>query len=328
MFTLANPYLVPALVMLALLSIFFALAYPYLSGDIHAEKRRLRIVRADQQKKSGPRSVDLAERRKQIAESLQEIEQRETSARRLTLDQRLVQAGLKASKARYYTWANISGVISGACLFLLTDHSAMIALGYAIGALAMPRLVLSLLRRRRMAKFNAHFASAIDVIVRGVRAGLPLAECLKIVARELPEPVRGEFMTIAESQMIGLTLTEAVERMAERVPVPEARFFAILIGIQQKSGGNLAEGLTNLSGVLRDRKKLAEKIKAMSAEAKASAGIIGSLPFCVAALVHFTSPGYMDLLWTTREGHMMLLFSALWMLTGILVMKRMISFDI
>ena len=116
--------------------------------------------------------------------------------------------------------------------------------------------------------------------------------------------------------------------MSERVPVPEARFFSILISIQQKSGGNLAEGLTNLSNVLRERKKMAEKIKAMSAEAKASAGIIGSLPFCVAALVHYTSPGYMDVLWTTREGHMMLLFSALWMLTGVLVMKRMISFDI
>jgi tight adherence protein B len=132
---------------------------------------------------------------------------------------------------------------------------------------------------------------------------------------------------VVESQQVGLTLTEAIERLAERVPVAEARFFAILIGIQQKSGGNLAEGLGNLSRVLRDRKKMAAKIKAMSAEAKASAGIIGSLPFVVATLVYLTSPGYMDMLWSTSQGHIMLLFSGVWMSMGIFVMKRMISFD-
>jgi tight adherence protein B len=314
--------------MLAIFGVFLALVFPYLSGDVAAEKRRARWIKTGARADSGPRMVDPAQRRKQIAESLQEVELREKTARRLTLEQRLVQAGLRISKTQFYTWSNFSGMALAAILYMASDHSLAIVFGYAIGALGLPWLVLVFLRRRRMARFIAHFASAIDIIIRGVRAGLPVPECLKIVAREVPEPVRSEFLIVSESQAVGLTIAEAVTRMAERVPVPEARFFAILISIQQKSGGNLAEGLGNLSHVLRERKKMAEKIKAMSAEAKASAGIIGSLPFCVAALVHFTSPGYMDILWNTREGHMMLLVSGLWMLVGILVMKRMISFDI
>jgi tight adherence protein B len=325
---LIENWLVPLLLMLALFTAFLALIFPYLSGDRAAEKRRARWIKTDAQNVSAPRMVDPAQRRKHIVESLQEVELREKAARRLTLDQRLVQAGLRISKAQFYTWSNFLGIGLAVAFYTLSDHSLMIVLGYAIGALGLPRLILILLTYRRMARFVEHFASAIDIIIRGVRAGLPVPECLKIVAREVPEPVRGEFLLVSESQMVGLTISEAVIRMAERVPVPEARFFSILISIQQKSGGNLAEGLSNLSNVLRERKKMAEKIKAMSAEAKASAGIIGSLPFCVGLLVHFTSPGYMDMLWTTREGHMMLLFSVLWMLTGVLVMKRMISFDI
>ena len=321
-------WLAPLLTMVALFGLFLALVFPYLSGDMAAEKRRARWIKSDQRTASGPRMVDPAQRRKQITESLQEVELREKAARRLTLEQRLVQAGLRISKTQFYTWSNFAGIGLATALYMVSEHSLTILFGYAIGALGLPRLILGLLRQRRMARFVQHFASAIDIIIRGVRAGLPVPECLKIVAREVPEPVRSEFFLVSESQSVGLTMGEAVTRMAERVPVPEARFFAILISIQQKSGGNLAEGLTNLSNVLRERKKMAEKIKAMSAEAKASAGIIGLLPFCVAALVHFTSPGYMNILWTTHEGHMMILFSGIWMLIGIFVMKRMISFDI
>ena len=325
---LSQNWLVPLLLMVALFGVFLTLVFPYLSGDVVAEKRRARWIKTDERAALGPRMIDPVQRRKQIAESLQEVELREKAARRLTLDQRLVQAGLRISKTQFYTWSNFSGIGLATAFYMMSDYSLAIVFGYVIGALGLPQLVLAVLRQRRMARFVEHFASAIDIIIRGVRAGLPVPECLKIVAREVPEPVRSEFLIVSESQGVGLTIAEAATRMAERVPVPEARFFAILISIQQKSGGNLAEGLSNLSTVLRERKKIAEKIKAMSAEAKASAGIIGALPLCVAVLVHLTSPGYMDVLWNTREGHMMLLVSGVWMLIGILVMKRMISFDI
>ena len=147
---------------------------------------------------------------------------------------------------------------------------------------------------------------AVDVIVRGIKAGLPLFESIKVVAADAPEPLKSEFLAIIETQAIGMPLGDACARLYERMPVPEANFFGIVIAIQQKSGGNLSEALGNLSKVLRDRKKMAEKIQAMSMEAKASAGIIGSLPPIVMLLVYLSTPEYISLLWTHPTGQLML----------------------
>ncbi len=126
---------------------------------------------------------------------------------------------------------------------------------------------------------------------------------------------------------MGMTAADALAKLYERVPVPEANFFSIVIAIQQKSGGNLSEALGNLSRVLRDRRKMAGKIKAMSTEAKASAGIIACLPFTVGILTYLSSPQYIQLLWTTQTGKVALVASGLWMLMGVFVMKKMIAFD-
>ena len=134
--------------------------------------------------------------------------------------------------------------------------------------------------------------------MRGIKAGLPLLDCLKMIANEAPEPVRGEFRAIVETQTVGLPLGDACAKLFERMPLPEANFFGIVISIQQKAGGNLSEALGNLSRVLRDRKKMKAKIKAMSMEAKASAMIIAALPITVMLLVYITSPTYIELLWT------------------------------
>ncbi len=170
-------------------------------------------------------------------------------------------------------------------------------------------------------------ASAVDVIVRGIKAGLPLFESIKVVAADAPEPLRSEFLSIIETQTIGMPLGEACARLYDRMPLPEANFFGIVVSIQQKSGGNLSEALGNLSKVLRDRKKMREKIQAMSMEAKASAGIIGSLPPIVMFLVYLTTPGYISLLWTHPTGQLMLVGCVVWMSVGIMVMKKMINFD-
>jgi tight adherence protein B len=162
---------------------------------------------------------------------------------------------------------------------------------------------------------------------RGVKAGLPLGDCLRIIAAEAQEPVRGEFKTIVESQTIGIPIGEACAKLYERMPLPEANFFGIVIGIQQRAGGNLSEALSNLSKVLRDRKKMKAKIQAMSMEAKASAVIIAALPFCVMLLVYITSPQYIELLWTHPTGRFMMACSAVWMSMGVFVMKKMINFD-
>ena len=171
------------------------------------------------------------------------------------------------------------------------------------------------------------FPDAVDVIVRGVKAGLPLGDCLKIIANESQEPVRGEFRAIVETQTIGMPMGEACLKLHESLPLPEANFFGIVVSIQQKSGGNLSEALGNLSRVLRDRKRMQAKIWAMSMEAKASAAIIGALPPVVMVLVYITSPNYIELLWITPVGRAMLVGSALWMAMGVFVMKKMINFD-
>ena len=202
------------------------------------------------------------------------------------------------------------------------------ALGLAFAAgFGLPRWTLGYLKKRREKAFLKALPDAVDVIVRGIKAGLPLFESIKVVAADAPEPLKGEFLAIIETQAIGMPLGDACTRLFERMPVPEANFFGIVIAIQQKSGGNLSEALGNLSKVLRDRKKMAEKIQAMSMEAKASAGIIGSLPPIVMLLVYLSTPDYISLLWTHPTGQLMLVACVIWMGMGIFVMKRMINFD-
>ncbi len=200
--------------------------------------------------------------------------------------------------------------------------------GGIVGGLGLPRWFIMLARGRRMKKFTSEFANSIDVIVRGIKTGLPLNECLKIIANEAPEPICTEFHELVESQTLGVTLEDALKRMYQRMPLQEVNFFAVVLAIQQKTGGNLAEALSNLSGVLRSRKLMREKIAALSSEAKASALIIGSLPPGVMAMVYVTTPDYMSLMFTDNLGRMMLMGGLMWMGTGIFVMKKMVSFKI
>ncbi len=240
---------------------------------------------------------------------------------------RLSQAGLELSKEHFMIGAGAFG--SGMFLVtLLMDAGLLIALAIGfVSAFGVPLWLLMFLKRRREKNFLDAFPDAIDVIVRGIKSGLPVGDCLKVIAAEAPEPVRSEFRTIVETQTVGMPLGEACAKLYERIRVPEANFFGIVISIQQKAGGNLSEALSNLSRVLRDRKKMQAKIRAVSMEAKASAVIIAALPIAVMILVYLTSPDYITLLWTTELGRLMLAGSAVWMTIGVLVMRKMINFD-
>ena len=224
----------------------------------------------------------------------------------------------------------LSGVCAlavGAVVYVL-GGSLLIALpGFFVGGMGLPNWILGRLKKRRLQKFIDAFPDAVDIIIRGVRAGLPLGDCLRVIASEAPEPVRSEFRMIVESSAMGMQLGEAVEKLYERVPVNEANFFGILISIQSKAGGNLSEALSNLSRVLRERKKMAQKVNAMSQEAKVSAGIIGALPFFVTGALYLTSPAYVSLLWTNPTGRMIMLGCLVWMFFGVMTMKKMINFD-
>ena len=203
----------------------------------------------------------------------------------------------------------------------------LISLGVAfVVGLGLPRWVLGFLMARRRKKFTGEFANATDVIVRGIKSGLPVNDCLKVIAKEGSEPLAGEFRQLVETVAMGMSFDQALEKMYERMPTSEVRFFAIVMSIQQKTGGNLAEALNNLSVVLRARKLMVEKIKAMSGEAVASAFIIGCLPPGVAGMIYLSTPKYMMPLFVDPRGHLLLIGSGLWMGTGIFVMKRMINF--
>jgi tight adherence protein B len=299
--------------------------YPILSGERAVEKRTASVA----QYQPAQRAVrgSLKTRREQVEESLKELEQKEQKNRKLSLSQRISQAGLTWSKRQYILICAGFGIaaflaILGMGLGLLPA----LGLGFA-ASFGAPYWLLSWLKKRRENRFLNVFPDAVDVIVRGIKSGLPLADSLRMIAVEGQEPVKSEFKTILETQAIGIPLGDACQKLYERIPLPEANFFGIVIAIQQKAGGNLSEALGNLSKVLRDRKKMKAKIQAMSMEAKASAAIIGSLPPAVMVLVWLSSPKYIELLWTHPTGQLLLLGSGIWMLTGCLVMKKMINFD-
>ena len=300
--------------------------YPLLSGERKAENRRSQIAKPEPVAK---RQADKTQRsrREQVEGTLKELEARREKESKVPLSVRIAQAGLNWSTQKFWVISAVCAVV----LFLgtlLGGGGLLGAGGLAFaGGLGLPRWALSFLKKRREKAFLKALPDGIDVIVRGIKAGLPLFESLKVVAADSPEPLRSEFLAIIETQAIGMPLGEACSRLYERMPVPEANFFGIVISIQQKSGGNLSEALGNLSKVLRDRKKMSEKIQAMSMEAKASAGIIGSLPPIVMLLVYMTTPDYISLLWTHPTGQLMLAGCGLWMSLGILVMKKMINFD-
>jgi tight adherence protein B len=320
-----NVYLVFALVTLAIGGVAWVLVYPLLSGERHTERRMASVARSEAMP-TRPTRVQRS-RRDQVQGTLQDIEDRRNKAKRLPLTARISQAGLTWSKRRFMLTAGALGA-AGFFIVLAAGAGLLPALGVAFAAgCGLPLWLLSYLKKRRLTRFLMTFPDAVDVIVRGIKAGLPLLDSLKLIAAESEEPIRSEFRAIIETQTIGIPLGEACLKLYERMPVPEANFFGIVISIQQRAGGNLSEALGNLSRVLRDRKKMKAKIQAMSMEAKASGTIIGALPIAVMTLVYITSPQYITILFTDPLGHIMLAGCVIWMSIGIFVMRKMINFD-
>lgn len=303
----------------------YALLYPFLSGAVKADERRQAV--AGPVARTARKMQEPTVKRPSVEETLKEMERRQNNAARPSLQMRIAQAGLSWSQSRFLIMSGALALVTFATV-LLFDIGLLWALAAAIAAgIGVPRWFLAFMKRRRLTAFLNELANAVDVIVRGVKAGLPLGDCLRIVATEAQEPVRTEFRYIVEQTTLGIPLHEAVLKLYERMPVAEANFFCIVISIQQKAGGNLAESLSNLSKVLRDRKKMKGKITAMSQEAKASAAIIGSLPPAVMFFVYLSTPQYISLMWTTELGRLMLAGCLLWMFVGVMVMRKMINFD-
>ena len=305
------------------------IGFAFVGRENKTTQRMARVAGPNRTKGSRP-DIDVDnndKRRKQVQETLNSLEERQNQMKKVTLRIKLERAGFEMNTKNFYMLSAIVG-LSVAALIMIFGYSPLIALGAAFAAgLGLPRWVLSFLITRRQNAFLEEFANAIDVIVRGVKSGLPLNDCLRIIANEASEPVRTEFRDLVEGQKVGVTLEQGLAKIFERMPLAEVNFFQIVLGIQKKSGGNLAEALGNLSKVLRERKNMRAKIQSVSQEAKSSAAIIGALPPGVTGLLYLVSPDYLMPLFTTSTGHMIIVGGLIWMMIGILVMRKMINFN-
>lgn len=271
---------------------------------------------------------DTSNRRKLIENSLADLEkdQKSKKKKRKSLKAKLIQANSKTDPKTFTIVSLVLGVIgAGIPLFLGLSPLLSLGIGFVLG-FGVPRFILNFLITKRQKAFTANFSDAMDIIVRGVRTGLPLGDCLRMIAHEAPQPVSGEFQRLVEGESVGVPLEVCIERMYERMPLSEVNFFGTVLSIQRSTGGNLGESLDNLSKVLRGRKLLREKIKALAAEAKVSATIIGVLPPGVMAMVSIVSPDYMHELYFTERGQTNLMISAGMMAAGIFIMRKMINF--
>ncbi|KQV44610.1 MULTISPECIES: type II secretion system F family protein [unclassified Rhizobium] len=315
------------------------LAYGVMFARIETEKKaesRVRKVAASETdrvkvKAARDRMTEMSKRRKSVQDSLKELEkkQQEKSAKAApTMKMRLVQAGLGITVPQFYILSVVLGVVLGLLAFV-AGAGLLIAPGVMlIAAAGLPRWIVNFLIKRRCKQFLDEFPNALDVMVRSIKSGLPLNDAIRLIANDGQEPVKTEFRRIIEAQQVGMNIPEACARMINNIPLPEVNFFAIVIAIQAQAGGNLSEALGNLGKVLRERRKMKAKVQALSMEAKASACIIGALPFIVATLVYMTSPDYMSILFTDQRGHLIMGISGFWMSVGIWVMRNMINFDI
>lgn len=312
-------------------AIVFVLAYPYFSVDRQRDKRA-RALTEDRARVVAKQTAgeQAAYRRKAVSNTLKELERRQKVAAKASLRLRLDRAGLRFTTKVFWLFSVVCGLTLAAVISWSLPPSAtkqvVVVTAGLIGTFGLPRWILNKLTARRQAKFLAELPNALDIVVRGVKSGLPLHECFNIIGNESAEPLATEFRDLVEHQRVGVPLAEALERMTTRVPLAEVRFLMIVIAIQQQAGGNLSEALGNLSGVVRDRFRLKMKVKALSAEAKASALVLASLPPAVTVMIYGSSPDYISPLFSTRTGNLMLVVGAIWMLIGTLVMRKMINF--
>ena len=304
--------------------------YPYLSGEADARSRTRKIASAARSNTVGKFAATgkSTQRSRRIQEALKEFEENEKKKRKkFSVRQLINQAGLELSLSAFVFSSVVVGLVFFAGTLIFGVPLFVAAAAGVVGAFGLPRWFLNLKARRRREKFLHEFADAIDVMVRSIKAGLPVSDALKVIARETPAPVGPEFAEVVEGQRVGITIDQGLERMHDRMPLAEVNFLAIVMAVQSKTGGNLSEALANLSNVLRDRKKMKQKIQSVSQEAKASAMIIGALPFVIGGGMLILNPNYLTPLIETKLGNVMLMASGIWMGIGVLVMRKMINFD-
>jgi tight adherence protein B len=305
--------------------IFIAFSGP---NAAKALKRRVEAVKERHGEMSG--SIAQAQVRKMFAQNEGKLEGYASSIipKPALLRKRLEMTGREISLGKYaLICLGLGAVVAAAMFFRGAPIVLSVLFGLFVG-IGLPHFIVGRMIKRRIIKFNSNFPDAIDLMVRGLRSGLPITETLGIVSGEIPGPVGVEFRSVADKMKIGVTMEAALQETADRLGTPEFQFFVITLAIQRETGGNLAETLSNLSDVLRKRAQMKLKIRAMSSESKASAYIVGSLPFIVFTLVYVISPDYMENFFIDPRLIVAGIGGIIWMAIGGLIMAKMVSFEI
>ncbi|WP_353255921.1 type II secretion system F family protein [Hyphomonas sp.] len=339
--------LVVILVALLAFAAIAGIGFAFTSGQDDAARKRTRAIGSGRStavsKAAGKAIDDTAKRRAKTQEMLESLRKQDKERRKVSAAQdigsKLTQAGLQLSVPMFWVISVIAGAVCAGVVWMsgadglvisgisLKSRPILCGAAFFAGTIGLPQFVLNTMIKGRHKKMVNQFADALDIIVRGVKTGLPLNECIRIIAKESPEPLRKEFLTFADNLSMGAGLDRALGQLYKRMPLQEVNFFSIVLTIQSKAGGNLSEALGNLSAVIRSRKMMREKVNALSSEAKASSFIIGSLPFAVGFMVFLTTPDYIMELFLTETGHVILALAAAMMGLGITVMRNMINFD-
>jgi tight adherence protein B len=282
--------------------------------------------RALRRKKQRKRFLALLDNGNQLEEKRKELK---TETKKSGLKEKLAQAGLNMSPTVYIAvFAAAAIILTAIAYFILrAPLYVVLPLPVVIGALGPFWFINKRINRRRE-KFLKEFANAIDILVRGVSAGLPVNEGLKVIAKDAPDPVGEEFERMVAASNVGFSLDEAATELANRIPSTDVNFFRTVLVIQKQTGGNLAEALGNLSNIIRERQKLHQKVWAMSSEARMSAMIIGALPILIAGLVYLLRPDYIGGMLEQPLGQMLLAGAGGWMLVGVFVMRSMINLKV
>jgi tight adherence protein B len=300
-----------------------------LSGDPRAVKKRL--DKLNERHSRSASAITNAQMRRMLQQRSTRFDSMvgEWIPRPAELRSRLERSGKNISLGQYAAANGIVAVVASLVLIILTGLPAMLAilLGFLLGV-GIPHMAVGMMIKRRSKKFLTQLVDAIDLLVRGLRSGLPISESLGVVGRELADPVGYEFRMVADKIRIGKTMDVALTEMANRLRLPEIQFFVIALAIQRETGGNLAETLNNLGEILRKRQALKLKIKALSSEAKASAYIVGALPFIMFAAISMLNPSYTAGFFTDVRLMMIGVGGMVWMSIGAATMVKMINFEI
>lgn len=314
-----------ALGMFAIMFIAYYLLYG--SSATRAQNKRLQQIRF-RHSENGAAKVEAQFKKAVAARRAKPRKAAGAGSRMDALALRLERTGKDWSVNQYlYVSAGIGILVAIAVMLFSGAPLLALTVGAMIGA-GLPHLAVKRLIYKRTNAFNAKFPDGIDLLVRGLRSGLPVTETLSVVASEVPGPVGEEFRDIVDRVKVGNTLDDSLQMTADKLDLPEFKFFCISLAIQRETGGNLAETLSNLADVLRKRAQMKLKIRAMSSEAKASAYIVGALPFIVFTMVYILNPGYLGGFFTDDRLIVAGLGGIVWMSLGGFIMYKMVSFEI